>query len=109
MREARIEAHLKKQVEKHGGICRKWVCPGYRGAPDRIVIWPGAIFFVETKAPKGRLSAQQRQFHKMLAGFGFDVVVLNTKEKVSEWVDAQSKAILREAYVSKLVGELIEG
>ena len=37
MREKDIERKLIKEVKKAGGICPKWVSPGFDGIPDRIV------------------------------------------------------------------------
>lgn len=68
-----IERKLRQGVEDHGGRCLKWVCPGWAGVPDRIVLLPGArIFFVETKRPKGGvLSALQKKWHEWLTDLGF--------------------------------------
>lgn len=95
MRERTIEKFLKDQVKKHGGISFKWVSPGCRGVPDRIVFFQGAVFFVELKAPGGRLSAQQKACHKKLEAMGFEPVVLNTKEKVKLWVELQASVLLK--------------
>lgn len=49
-----IERKLRDMVKRHGGLCLKWVCPGWSGVPDRIVIMPhGRVYFVELKRPKG--------------------------------------------------------
>ena len=73
-----IERKLVDMVKRHGGLCLKWVCPGWSGVPDRIVLLPkGLIFFVETKRPKGgRLSALQRKWRDWLSerGFRYEVV-----------------------------------
>ena len=69
-----IEAKLRTMVEdQHGGWCLKWVCPGWAGVPDRIILLPGArIAFVETKRPKGgKLSALQKWWGRKLMGLGF--------------------------------------
>ena len=68
-----IEARLRKTVEAAGGLCLKWVCPGWVGVPDRIVLLPGGrIIFVETKQPKGgKLSAMQKWWAKKLTVLGF--------------------------------------
>ncbi len=68
-----IEAKLRKVVEASGGKCLKWVCPGWSGVPDRIVLLPGGrIVFVETKRPKGgKLDALQKWWAKELIELGF--------------------------------------
>jgi hypothetical protein len=73
--EQEIEEKLRKAVENHGGRCLKWVCPGWAGVPDRIVLLPGArIYFVETKRPKGgKVSALQRKWREWLTALGFEV------------------------------------
>lgn len=68
-----IERKLRLLVAKHGGLCLKWVCPGWSGVPDRIILLPGGrIHFVETKRPKGgRYSAMQDKWRDWLLGLGF--------------------------------------
>ena len=72
-----IEEKLRKMVESHGGKCLKWVCPGWSGVPDRIVLLPGGrIIFVETKRPKGgKLSKMQEKWAEWLDGMDFMVTV----------------------------------
>jgi len=93
MRESAIEKYLHQQVRKAGGDTRKWVCPGRRGVPDRIVMWPPRVTqndpqtdFVETKAPDGRLEPWQKREHKRLRDMGFVVRVIWTKEQVDSYV-----------------------
>lgn len=68
-----IERKLRLIVNAHGGLCLKWVCPGWSGVPDRIVLLPGGrVIFVETKRPKGgRLSELQVWWGKKLKSLGF--------------------------------------
>lgn len=68
-----IEQKLRKMVESHGGQCLKWVCPGWSGVPDRIILLPGgSVMFVETKRPKGgKLSEMQKWWHKRLRALDF--------------------------------------
>lgn len=70
-----IEKKLRQKVERLGGFCLKWVCPGWSGVPDRIVLLPGGrIHFVELKRPKGgRLSKLQEKWCEWLGLRGFDV------------------------------------
>ena len=45
-----IEKALTRMVSRHGGLCLKWVCPGWLGVPDRIILLPGGrVLFVELK------------------------------------------------------------
>lgn len=76
--EEAIEKRLRKMVERHGGLCLKWVCPGWTGVPDRIVLMPGGrVHFVELKRPKGgRVSAMQAWWHKRLTALGFDALYI---------------------------------
>lgn len=74
MRESKIEKYLHDQVTKAGGTTRKWKCPGRRGVPDRIVIWPRRgrgpeIHFVETKAPGKKLRPDQQREWARLSEF----------------------------------------
>ncbi len=66
-----IERRLVREVRKRGGWCLKWVCPGWAGVPDRIVLLPGGdIVFVELKRPGGRLGPLQRAWAKRLIRLG---------------------------------------
>lgn len=83
--EKEIERKLTAMVERHGGLCLKWVCPGWAGVPDRLILLPGGlVYFVETKRPKGgRLSALQRWWQKRLMSLGFFAGVVWDEENVA--------------------------
>jgi hypothetical protein len=76
--EREIEQSLCKMVRSHGGMCLKWVCPGWSGVPDRIIVLPGGrVIFAETKRPKdGRLSRLQRWWLDKLTEMGFFACVV---------------------------------
>ena len=71
--EKEIESRLVRLVKRRGGLCLKWVCPGWLGVPDRICLMPGGrVFFVETKRPRGgKLSAMQKKWGEWLTRLGF--------------------------------------
>ena len=74
--EKEIEHKLKVLVEnKLGGLCLKWVCPGWRGVPDRILLFPGGrVYFVELKRPKGgKVDPMQTWWRRRLESLGFTV------------------------------------
>ena len=67
MREKAIEQKLTLMVKKQGGICPKFVSPGFDGMPDRIVLLPGGCMaFVEVKAPGKKPRALQTSRHTLL-------------------------------------------
>lgn len=68
-----IETKLREMVKRNGGRCLKWVCPGWAGVPDRMLLLPGGrVYFVETKRPKGGvLSARQKWWRRELQRLGF--------------------------------------
>ena len=81
--EKNIEHKLVSIVKRKGGLCLKWVCPGWAGVPDRIVLLPGGrVVFVELKRPEGgRLSKMQVWWMNKLQALGFvHCVIWNDEE-----------------------------
>ena len=88
MREKTIERKLTLMVKKRGGICPKWVSPGFDGVPDRIVLLPeGCIAFVEVKAPGKKPRPLQTARHKLLTRLGFMVYVLDSEDQIGGILD----------------------
>ena len=104
MREKTVENHLRQKIEKNGGVCLKFVCPGSRGVPDRICLFPnGVIAFVEVKAPdkevkKGGL---QEFWQKRFKELGFEAVVVHDKREAEVLAH-------RLAFKSRMQGQMIE-
>ena len=88
--EKEIEQKLIDIAKRYRGKCLKWVCPGWAGVPDRILLLPGGrVIFVETKRPKGGVLAKRQEWwRRELRLLGFDAYVawnqtdLNTLELV---------------------------
>lgn len=82
-----IERWLVKSVEALGGKAYKFVSPGRAGVADRIVVLPGgAVWFVEVKAPGGRLSPLQRVFAQDMERLGQRYVCVWDREQVNDWI-----------------------
>ena len=72
-----IEKWLGTQVTNMGCPYYKFVSPGNRGVPDRIIVVPpGFAIFVELKTDKGRISAIQEAQIKRLQRVGAPVRVV---------------------------------
>ena len=83
MREKDIEQMLVRRVKAAGGICPKWVSPGYDGMPDRIILMPGGkIAFAEVKAPGKKPRPLQASRHRLLMRLGFKVYVIDSAEQI---------------------------
>ena len=71
MREAAIEAYLTSKVQALGWLSYKFVSPGTRGVPDRILISPtGRVMFIEVKREDGIVSPSQHYQLSRLTGHG---------------------------------------
>jgi hypothetical protein len=87
MREKQIEARLKREVKKIGGLALKFASPGNAGVPDRIVLLPkGKVVFVELKAPGKNLRPLQIKRKEQLETLGFKVYVIDSYEKVDVFI-----------------------
>lgn len=85
MREKDIENTLIRQIRKSGGLCLKFVSPGWSGAPDRLCLWPGGrIMFVELKKPGGKPRPLQEKRLQQLLELGFEVGVVSSKEEAGD-------------------------
>lgn len=80
--ERSVEQALVRAAHAAGGVARKLLTPGVRGAPDRLVLLPGGVVrFVECKGRGGRLSASQCREHARLRALGCEVWVVWTVEE----------------------------
>jgi hypothetical protein len=86
IRERDIERRFVKLCKLAGYVCAKWVSPGLRGVPDRMVLMPGGrVEFVELKAPGEKATAQQKRRHAELRALGFTVSVLSSDDDLDAW------------------------
>ena len=85
-----MEGHLRRRVEKVGGVCVKFLPDFARGFPDRIVLLPrGVLVWVETKRPQGGvLSPVQKVQHVLLRRLGQRVEVVWTKDQADALIDS---------------------
>lgn len=79
-----IERHLVRVIGRAGGMCLKWVCPGWSGVPDRLVLLPGGrLLFVELKRPAGgKIGSLQIWWAQKLRSLGFDYRLIKNHEDI---------------------------
>ena len=79
-----VEGYLKRQVEKRGGKCYKFIPDTDNGMPDRIIVLPGGILlWVETKnGDDEQARLLQRVQHRKLRSLGQRVEIAHTKGQV---------------------------
>lgn len=87
MLEKIVEKRLRDGVKSIGGKAYKFSSPGNNGVPDRIVLHEGKVYFVELKRPGGKQEAIQRVVQKQFRKLGFEIHVIDTVEKVGEFID----------------------
>ena len=92
MTEKQIERKFVQEVKAQGGICPKWVSPGFDGVPDRLVFLPGCHFgLVEVKAPGKKPRPIQKARHRLLKQLGFQVFVLDDIQQIGGILDEIQK------------------
>lgn len=90
MSESRVEIYLRREVKKAGGACYKFKSPGRRHVPDNIALWPEIPHprteFVECKDKGKRARKGQQREHARLKALGYDVFIVDTKEKADLFI-----------------------
>jgi hypothetical protein len=87
MLEKEIESYFVWTVEHAGGKTYKFKSPTQRGVSDRLACMPdGSTWFVELKAPKGKLLPLQVIFRDNVLDLHQKYALLNSKEKIDEWI-----------------------
>ena len=88
MLEKDIEARVCEYARSKGVLAYKFTSPAHRGVADRVVCLPdGQTWFVELKAPGGRLSELQKIFAEDMARMNQRYVCLWSKEQIEEWLN----------------------
>lgn len=82
-----VESYLVKKAKQNNMICFKFVSPGNRGVPDRILIGNGKTIFIETKADGKKPRKLQEKVISKMRNTGATVFVADNKEKIDEIIN----------------------
>lgn len=92
MNEKTIENYFIWAVASMGGRTYKFRSVSQRGVSDRIAcLLDGSTWFVELKAPNGRLSELQKIFANEMKLLNQNYRVFNSIEEIDEWKLHNSK------------------
>ena len=86
MLESSVERRLMRAARLLGGRAFKILPWVQRGLPDRLVVVPGQVWFIETKAPKKKLASHQRRMRDFFLELGLNWATLDTPDKVEAWM-----------------------
>lgn len=99
-REKEVEAYLKREIRKMGGLLLKFVSPGNDGVPDRIAIMPdGRVWFIEFKAEGGDLRPLQEYWRVTLLDRQQQVAVIRGMDEARDfaaWMRTEYKGAVWE-------------
>lgn len=82
--EKKLEKLLIKLAAEHGWLQRKVKWIGRNGAPDRVLMSLGRIYWVELKTTGEKPTAQQAKEHARMRAEGQDVRVIDNEEELRE-------------------------
>lgn len=88
MLESGLEIKVKIYAEGKGCFFYKFVSPGRRGVPDRMIITPyGVVGFIELKAKGEKPNPLQRLEIKRMEGMDINVMWTDSYEKATKFID----------------------
>lgn len=87
--ESSIERYFVWTVERLGGVTYKFRALNRKGVSDRIACLPdGSVWFVELKAPDGRLAPLQQKFAAEMTALNQNYACLWRKSEIDEWASS---------------------
>ena len=85
--EKTLEARLRKEIEKRGGMALKLSSQLHRGLPDRMVLLPnGVLYFVEMKTTGKKPTHLQTHCHEQLRALHFPVLVIDSTKALEDFL-----------------------
>lgn len=93
--EKRLEKRLFSEVQRRRGNAVKFFSGVDTGWPDRWVLLPGGrIYFIELKTEGETPDPIQVSKHKWLEKSGFQILVIDTDEKLNSFLNRIDREIL---------------
>ena len=106
--EKKLEARLVREIEARGGMALKYTSQFHRGIPDRIcLIPPGILTFVELKSTGQKPTKLQEHAMEKLTILGFDCLVIDTTEKLEEYLGHVDQTLEKLPQIAEMRMEMI--
>ena len=106
--EKTLEARLVREIEARGGMALKYTSQFHRGIPDRIcLIPPGILTFVELKSTGQKPTKLQEHAMEKLTSLGFDCLVIDTTEKLEEYLGHVDQTLEKMPQIAEMRMEMI--
>ena len=106
--EKTLEARLVREIEARGGMALKYTSQFHRGIPDRICLLPpGVLTFVELKSTGQKPTKLQEHAMEKLISLGFDCLVIDTTEKLEEYLGHVDQTIEKLPQIAEMRMEMI--
>lgn len=86
-----LEKQFIREADHIGGLSLKFVSPGYKGPPDRILLIKGLVFFAEIKTTGKKPTPRQLFVHEQFFKHGFHVWVIDCREQLTRFFDFVKK------------------
>ena len=84
--EAELEAWCRVKAVREGGYLLKWVSPGNKGVPDRILLLPRKVVFLEFKNLTSQLDPLQQVWKNRIDGLDLHHDVIRNKEQFKAYL-----------------------
>lgn len=81
-----VEAEFVKAVSLSGGKAFKFTSEMNRGVPDRLVVYPGQVWFVEIKREGGKLTPLQIEFKRFIKARKLNHFTVMGKQGINEFL-----------------------
>ena len=86
-----VETDFVSAVKKAGGKAYKFTSENNRGVSDRLVVFPGQVWFVEVKRDGGKMSPLQIVFQTFIKTLGLNHFVVYGKEGIIKFLEEVDK------------------
>lgn len=88
MLEKEIEAKCRAVARGAGYRLVKWTSPGNAGVPDRILLGPDRVVFIEFKQPGKQLTPRQARWKRWIEDYGLRHEIVRSVEEFMAVLDS---------------------